>query len=190
MKYKKHPSIIATKSKYRDFSSFSFVKVNKANIEKEIVNLNGIKDYQKSNLPTKVIKENLDIFSRFLCTSFNSSIKTSTFPQCLNVQKENYRPVSILPNLPKISKRCIFKQMSQLFESTLSNHQCGFHKGLSTQQSLLVLLEKWKKSVDRGRAFCALLKNLSKAFDCFDHELLISKLCAYGFILPCAQTDP
>ena len=166
------------------------MKVNKANIEKEIVNLNGIKDYQKSNLPTKVIKENLDIFSRFLCTSFNSSIKTSTFPQCLNVQKENYRPVSILPNLPKISKRCIFKQMFQLFESTPSNHQCGFHKGLSTQQSLLVLLEKWKKSVDRGRAFCALLKNLSKAFDCFDHELLISKLCAYGFILPCAQTDP
>ena len=38
--------------------------------------------------------------------------------------------------------------MSQFFEITLSNQQCGFRKGLSTQQSLLILLEKWKKSVD------------------------------------------
>ena len=45
----------------------------------------------------------------------------------------------------------IFKQMSQFFESTLFNHQCGFRKGLNTQQCLLVLVEKWKRSVDRVR---------------------------------------
>ena len=44
--------------------------------------------------------------------------------------------------------------------------------------------EKWKKSVDNGKAFGALLTNLSKAFDCLDHELLIAKLNAYGFNLP------
>ena len=74
--------------------------------------------------------------------------------------------------------------MSQFFESTLSNQQCGFRKGLSTQQSLLVLLEKWKRSVDRDKAFGVLLTDLSKTLDCLEHELLITKLNAYRLGLP------
>ena len=71
--------------------------------------------------------------------------------------------------------------MSQFFESTLSNQQCDFLRSLNTQQCLLVLLEKWKRSVDRGKAFGALLTDLSKAFDCLDNELLMAKRNAYGF---------
>ena len=72
----------------------------------------------------------------------------------------------------------MFKQISEFFGSIFSKNQCGFRKDHSTQQCFLAMLEKWKRSVDSGKAFVALLTDLSKAFDCLDHELLIAKLNA------------
>ena len=77
----------------------------------------------------------------------------------------------------------MFQQMSNIFENIFSKYQCGFRKGFSTQQCLLAMLEKWKRSVDNSKMFGALLTDLLKAFDCLDHELLIAKLNAYCFSL-------
>ena len=46
------------------------------------------------------------------------------------------------------------------------------------------MIDKWKKAVDNNKAFGALLTNLSKAFDCISHGLLVAKLHAYGLSLP------
>ena len=46
------------------------------------------------------------------------------------------------------------------------------------------MIEKWRKSFDSGGAFGALLTDLSKAFGCLHHELLTTKLHAYGVDIP------
>ena len=45
------------------------------------------------------------------------------------------------------------------------------------------MLQKWEQADDNGQIFGALLTDLSKAFDCLNHELLIAKLNAYRFEL-------
>ena len=46
------------------------------------------------------------------------------------------------------------------------------------------MIDKWKKAVDNNKVFVAILTDLSKAFDCICHDLLVAKLHAYGLSLP------
>ena len=121
-------------------------------------------------------------------------IEIFKFPSCLKManvtpvykkenrsDKDNYRPVSILPKLSKMCERCLCKQISTFFEDILSKYQCGFRKEHNAQHCSLELIEKWKQSADHGKAFGAFLTDLSKAFDCLPHSLFIAKLKAYGF---------
>ena len=69
----------------------------------------------------------------------------------------------------------MFKQMSKCFKPFFSKFQCGFRKGFSTQQCLLSVFQKWKSAVaNQKKKIGALLTDLSKAFDCLSHDLLIA----------------
>ena len=174
-------------------TSFKFEHVSIRDIEIEIENIDTSKAFQNDDIPSKIIKQNWDIFSRIIHNQFNNSLKTSVFPEELKnadvipvfkkVSRndiENYRPVSILPNISKIFERCIYKQLYSYFDNFLSKYQTGFRKGYSTQQCLLAMIEKLKESIDNKGVYAALLTDLSKAFDCLPHDLLIAKLYAYG----------
>ena len=62
----------------------------------------------------------------------------------------------------------------------LSELYCGFRKAHSTQHALFRLIQKWQAELDSGGYVGTILMDLSKAYDCLSHDLLIAKLEAYG----------
>ena len=86
--------------------------------------------------------------------------------------------------ISKILEKLLWKQITIFIDPLLSKYQCELRKNFSAQHCLLAVLKKWKNAVDKGKMFGALLTDLSKAFDCFPHELIIAKLNAYGCKLP------
>ena len=71
----------------------------------------------------------------------------------------------------------IYRYLNKIF----SKYQCGFPKGFSTLHCLIAMIEKWRQSLHSSGQTVAVLTDLSKAFDCIDHKLLIAKLNAYRF---------
>jgi len=65
-------------------------------------------------------------------------------------------------------------------EPKLNKLLCGFRKGHSTQHALIRLVQKWQSCLDNNEVVGTVLMDLSKAYDCLNHELLIAKLHAYG----------
>ena len=140
------------------------------------------------------------MFARCFHKSINFCIENSIFPSDLKVadlipafkkksktSKDNYRPISILPNISTIYERCLYNQMQTFFDNILSKYQCGFGKGFNAQHCLVSMIKKWKESVDNGGAFSALMTDFSKALDCLHHELLIAKVDAYEFDIKSAK---
>ena len=195
-KYQNHPSVTAIK-KIHLLNKFSFKNASINDNKKELQNLDTSKATQKSDLPTKIIKENFDIVAPFLFRSVNSPIDLSNFPKNLKFAdiipaykknsrngKTNYRPVSILPNFSKVFESILYKQISAFFTKIFSKYQTGFRKRFNAQTCLFAMLEKFRECLNDEGEYAALLTDLSKAFDCLPHDLLITKLHAYGFDTP------
>ena len=86
--------IIATIYKYQNYSSTktalkkcnfssSFKTLSLAEIEKEMKSLNTNEASHSSDIPTNILKQNIDFFSPFILDYVNKSIRLFTFPSIL-----------------------------------------------------------------------------------------------------------
>ena len=124
----RNQGLLQSSSKY----GFSFAFVEKNEIKKEINSIQVNKTVQYTDIPTKTIKEKLDLVSDFL--KFDQILTVVLFSQPL---EQLY-----LPNISEIYEKCMFNQMCEYFDSFFSKFQRGLRKGYSAQHCLLSMLDK------------------------------------------------
>ena len=173
-------------------------KIEEAKVEqinKILRNINSRKATGPDKIPPKIVKMSANIIDSHLTNIINSDLKRNAFSDSAKVASirpifkgkgerteiKNYRPVSILNCFSKVYKRFILENLMSSLTNFLSDLISAYRKGYSTNHVLLRLIENWKAALDSNLFTGAVLMDLSKAFDCIPHDLLIVKLHPYGF---------
>ena len=117
-RFKTHPNDVIIKTKISRRNKFSFTEVSQFQIEKEIKNLNVKKSYNPQKYITETSATSLMVTVETLQQFFNQALSTGEFPSNLKnsdltsvfkkkdlLNKENYRPVSVLPIILKVFEK-------------------------------------------------------------------------------------
>ena len=148
------------------------------------------------NIPVRVLKIAAEILSPSLTAIFNRSFSMGIYPDDWKMARvllifksgekgvlSNYGPISIISAIAKMFGRLVYEQFYTYLTSNrlINSYQSGFRPTHSTLTSLLESTNNWCVNIDRGLLNGVVYIDLKKAFDTIDHEVLLSKLRAYGF---------
>ena len=193
-KYKEHPSIELIAVNIPEPNTYTFRKGPKDGIIKTIKGLDSTTATGIDRIPPELVKLACDIIPEPLTSLISSTLidchlfplrekvatVTPIFKKDDKLSKKNYRPISVLNVFSKVFKRHILNQMMPFFDKIQSKFISAYRSRYSSQHVLLRLIEEWRKCLDEIKVVGAILMDLSKAFDCLPHDLLIAKLEAYG----------
>ena len=79
-KYKRRPSILKIKKQIRIENYFGFKHIDDKKMAEILKDLNAKKAKEENDIPIKLIKENIDLFSSILSRIFNFYIDKTSFP--------------------------------------------------------------------------------------------------------------
>jgi len=84
--------------------------------------------------------------------------------------------------MAKVSERIIYDQLYAYLEmhNIICIYKSGFRAIHSTVTALLEATDTWAYNIDSGKINAVVFLDLKKAFDTFDHEILLSNLRNYG----------
>ena len=87
-----------------------------------------------------------------------------------------------MPALNKVFEKLIYNRLAKFFKKykIINNNQFGFREGHSTELAIAKFYEDTLTYLDNNEACCAILLDLSKAFDSVDRDILLYKLKKYG----------
>ena len=147
------------------------------------------------NLSGKFLNNGADTLVRPISQICNLSIKLNSFPRSCNIAKvkplfkkgsktdpQNYRPLSLLSILSKITERIIHDQTQEFLSKNkiLYRFPSGFQKSYSTNTCLGYLTDKITTGFEKGLFIGMIMINLQKVFDSTDHQILIKKMKYLG----------
>ena len=194
--YNEHRSIKVIKaSEHRRpiVGDFVFNPVSPGNVLSKLKQLNTRKACGYDYIPAKLLKLGAPAIHISLTSIINFSIESSIYPNDNkkaeisplykkndNLVKTNYRPLSILTSLSKITEGLLCDQLSSDMSDILSRHLSAYRKNYSCNNVLIKCVEGFRKALDDGNYVGCILLDLSNAFDAIPHGLLIAKLNAYG----------
>lgn len=177
-------------------NSFFFENISAIELIKIINSLNNSNSCGIDSISNALLKRIAYNISDVLAYLFNLSVISGVFPSELKsavviplfkkddrLNKQNYRPISLLPNIAKVFEKAIKSRILNFLikNSYFSSKQFGFREGISTEDALLDFYTFLHKSLD-DKMFCAaLFVDITKAFDMVDHEILLKKLYNIGF---------
>ena len=119
---------------------FSFKFVTEDQVREVIINLYSSKATSIGDTSVDILKSTVNIQLSFTTNSINLSIEKGCFPEELklaevspifkkkDLDKENYRPVSVLPHVSKIFERIMHHQINDYMKDKLSKQLTGFRK--------------------------------------------------------------
>ena len=84
--------------------------------------------------------------------------------------------MSLLSNLSKVLERCIYNYVYPITKDLIHSSQHGFLNKHSTVTNLLEFYNDIYLKLNNGNQVDVIYLDLSKAFDCVPHALLIAKL--------------
>ena len=127
-----HPSIQKIKQNLpTNTPKFSFQPVPGSEINKILSSIDSKKSTGADNIPCKIVKSCISPISGMLANLINTTFQHGKFPASLKgaqvipihkkndpLNKENYRPVSVLPIFSKTYERVMHNQLSDYFNDT------------------------------------------------------------------------
>ena len=191
---KHHPSVVKIREKHPDLmQNFKFKTVGCDAVQLYLKKFDPKKATGYDGIPGRIIKLAHCELANPLTKLINFSIENNTFPDLMKYAeinpvykkedrliKNNFRPVSVLTGFSKIFEYVMNDQLVEYFMHIFNSMLSAYRKGYSCQSVLLKLIEDSKAKIDIGMFVGLLLQDLSKAFDCLPHGLIIAKLYAYG----------